>query len=61
MSKIKITQVKSSIKSKSKHKKTIEALGLGKPNYSNVLPDNEQTRGMVNTVKHLVVTEQISE
>ncbi|MFN3195472.1 MAG: 50S ribosomal protein L30 [Chlorobiota bacterium] len=61
MSKIKITQVKSSIKSKSKHKKTIVALGLGKPNYSNVLPDNEQTRGMVNTVKHLVVTEQISE
>lgn len=61
MSKIKVTQVKSIIQSKGKHKKTIIALGLGKPNYSNVLPDNEQTKGMINTVKHLVVTEKISE
>jgi large subunit ribosomal protein L30 len=61
MSKIKVVQIKSCIKSKSKHKLTIEALGLGRPNYSNVLPDNEQTRGMVNVVRHLVKVEQVSE
>lgn len=61
MSKIKVIQVKSCIKSKSKHKKTIEALGLGRPHYSNVLPDNEQTRGMVDVVRHLVKVEQVSE
>lgn len=61
MSKIKVVQIKSSIKSKSKHKKTIEALGLGRPQYSNVLPDNEQTRGMIDVVRHLVKVEQVSE
>lgn len=59
MSKIKVIQVKSCIKSKSKHKKTIEALGLGRPHYSNVLPDNEQTRGMIDVVRHLVTVEQV--
>lgn len=59
MSKIKVIQVKSCIKSKSKHKKTIEALGLGRPHYSNVLPDNAQTRGMINVVRHLVTVEQV--
>lgn len=61
MSKLKITQVRSVIKRKRKQKLTIEALGLGRPNYSNVLPDNPQTRGMVNVVKHLVKVEEISE
>lgn len=61
MSKIKITQTKSCIKSQSKHKATIEALGLGRPNYFNVLPDNEQIRGMVNKVSHLVKVEKVSE
>jgi large subunit ribosomal protein L30 len=61
MSKIKVIQVKSCIKSKSKHKKTIEALGLGRPHYSNTLPDNAQTRGMVDVVRHLVKVEQVSE
>lgn len=58
MDKIKVTQVKSAIKRLEKQKRTIEALGLGRPNYSNILPDNPQTRGMIEVVKHLVKVEQ---
>lgn len=61
MGKLKVTQVKSIIKRKEKQKRTIEALGLGRPNYVNILPDNPQTRGMINVVKHLVTVEAISE
>lgn len=61
MNKLKVTQVRSVIKRMSKQKKTIEALGLGRPNYSNILPDNPQTRGMLEVVKHLVTIEEVSE
>jgi len=57
MNQLKITQTKSTIKRLSKQKKTIEALGLGRPNYSNILPDNPQTRGMIEVVKHLIKVE----
>jgi large subunit ribosomal protein L30 len=59
MDKLKITQVKSVIKTLKKQKLTIEALGLGRPNYSNILPDNPQTRGMIEVVKHLVKVEKV--
>ena len=59
MSKLKVTQVKSVIKRNFKQKRTIEALGLGRPNYSNELPDNDQVRGMLNQVGHLVKVEKI--
>lgn len=59
--KIKITQKKSSIGALKKHKATIKALGLGRPNYSSVKPKNAQILGMVESVRHLVVVEEISE
>lgn len=59
MANLKITQVKSVIKRNSKQKKTIEAMGLGRPNYEVVLPDNAQTRGMINVVEHLIKVESI--
>lgn len=61
MKKIKVTQVKSIIKTSEKQKRTIQALGLGRPNFSNILPDNPQTRGMLEVVKHLVKYEFITE
>ena len=61
MSKLKVTQVKSTIKRLKKHKLTIEALGLGSPNNVNILLENPETRGMINVVKHLVKVEEISE
>jgi len=42
-----------------KQKRTIEALGLGRPNYSNILPDNPQIRGMIDVVSHLVKVEEV--
>jgi large subunit ribosomal protein L30 len=59
MDKLKITQVKSVIKTLKKQKLTIEALGLGRPHYSNILPDNPQTRGMIEIVKHLIKVEKV--
>lgn len=61
MTKLKVTQVKSIIKTNKKQKLTIEALGLGRPSFSNVLPNNPQTLGMINVVSHLVKVEEISE
>jgi large subunit ribosomal protein L30 len=58
--KLKITQVVSSIDTLEAHKRTIIALGLGRPNYSVIKKDSPQIRGMINKVKHLVKVEEIS-
>lgn len=59
--KLKITQVRSSIGCLQNQKATIKALGLGRPSYVRVLPNNPQTLGMINTVKHLVKVEEIAD
>ncbi|MPN43726.1 50S ribosomal protein L30 [bioreactor metagenome] len=59
MDKLKVTQVKSAIKRLEKQKRTIEALGLGRPNYFNNLTDNPKTRGMIRVVSHLVKVEKV--
>ena len=61
MGQLKITQTRSIIKTLEKQKRTIKALGLGRPNHFNILPDNAQTRGMIEVVKHLVKVEQLPE
>ena len=59
--KIKIVQKKSVIDRPKDQKRTIEALGLGRPNYFKVHNDTPQIRGMVNKVAHLVEVEEIEE
>lgn len=54
---LKITQTKSIIDQTVRQKRTIEALGLGRPNYSTVKKDTPQIRGMIEKVKHLVKIE----
>ena len=61
MAQLKITQVKSIIDRKKDQKLTIKALGLGKPNYTTIKPDNPQIRGMVEKVKHLITVEEIND
>jgi large subunit ribosomal protein L30 len=56
---LKVTQVKSLIGSKPKHRGTIRALGLGKIGRSHVLPDRPEIRGMIARVPHLVTVEEI--
>lgn len=59
MGKLKITQVRSSIKRNRKQKRTIEALGLHRLHHTVVQPDNPQIRGMVKKVAHLVQVEEV--
>ncbi len=59
--KLKITQTRSIIDRPFTQKRTIEALGLGRPNYVKVHNDTPQIRGMINKVNHLVKVEEIEE
>ncbi|MCU4186376.1 50S ribosomal protein L30 [Acidiferrimicrobium sp. IK] len=49
-----VTQVKSAIGNKPKHRGTLRALGLHGIGSSNSLPDRPEIRGMIARVPHLV-------
>ena len=55
-----ITQVKSSIGTKPKHRGNLRALGLGKIGRTNTLPDTPTDRGMIARVPHLVEVKEES-
>ena len=57
--KLKITQTSSIIDQIEPQKRTIKALGLGRPNYSVVKNDTPQIRGMIRKVIHLVRVEEV--
>ena len=59
MTKVKITQVKSTIKRPQDQKKTITALGLGRINKSVEVEFTPQVEGMVNKVSHLVEVSEL--
>jgi large subunit ribosomal protein L30 len=59
--KLKVTQVKSLIRQKEIHRKTIASLGLRKIGSSRVHNDTPVIRGMINKVVHLVKVEEINE
>jgi len=61
MSKIKIIQTRSIIDRPKDQKRTIEALGLGRPNWERVHNDTPQIRGMIKKVTHLVRVEEIKD
>jgi len=54
MSKVLITQVRSTIKRTTRQKKTIEALGLGRINKTVEKELTPQIEGMINKVDHLI-------
>ena len=54
MKQLQVTLVKSPIGCPKNQKATVKALGLGKIGSSVVKADNEQIRGMIKTVAHLV-------
>ena len=56
---LRITQTVSSIDCLEAQKRTIIALGLGRPNWSVLKKDTPQIRGMVEKVKHLVRVEEM--
>ena len=59
MSKVRITQVKSTIDRPERQKLTIKALGLGKINRSVEKENNDAIAGMIRKVDHLVKVEEI--
>jgi large subunit ribosomal protein L30 len=56
---LKVTQVRSAIGTKPKHRGTLRALGLRRLGQSNVLPDRPEIRGMIARVPHLVEVEEV--
>jgi large subunit ribosomal protein L30 len=56
---IRVTQVKSSIGTKPKHRGTLRALGLRGIGQTNTLPDRPEIRGMLARVPHLVNVEPV--
>jgi large subunit ribosomal protein L30 len=57
MSKVKITQKKSTIGTKPKTKATVKALGLRRISDSVVLENTDAIKGMIHKVSHLVEVE----
>ena len=51
---ITVTQVRSAIGTKPKHRGTLRALGLGRVGATNTLPDRPEIRGMIARVPHLI-------
>jgi large subunit ribosomal protein L30 len=51
---LRVTQVRSSIGCKPKHRGTLRALGLRGIGRTNVLPDRPEIRGMLARVPHMV-------
>ncbi len=60
MAQLIVTQVKSSIGTKPKHRGTLRALGLRGIGQTNTLPDRPEIRGMIARVPHLVKVEETS-
>jgi large subunit ribosomal protein L30 len=60
MADLKVTQVRSAIGTKPKHRGTLRALGLRRLGQSNVLPDRPEIRGMIARVPHLVSVEEVA-
>ena len=56
---LKVTQVKSAIGTKPKHRGTLRALGLRGIGQATVLPDRPEIRGMIARVPHLVAVEEV--
>ena len=60
MADLKVTQVKSAIGSKPKHRGTLRALGLGRIGRTTEREASPETLGMLRKVRHLVKVEEAS-
>ena len=61
MADLTVTQIKSSIGTKPKHRGTLRALGLRGIGQTNILPDRPEIRGMIAKVPHLVRVDEAQE
>lgn len=61
MASLKVTQKKSAIGTKPKHRGTLRALGLGRIGKTHTLPDRPEIRGMIARVPHLIEVEEVED
>jgi large subunit ribosomal protein L30 len=61
MIKLKLTQIRSGIGRPKDQKATLQALGLGRPNYFSIKAVNPQILGMIRKVSHLIKIEEITD
>jgi len=59
--KLKVTQIRSTIKRIEDHKRVIKALGLGRIGKSRIHNDSPTIRGMINKVGYLLKVEELEE
>ena len=59
MAELKITQVRSTIGARWRARESLRTLGLRKIRQSVIREDNEQTRGLIKAVHHLVEVEEV--
>jgi large subunit ribosomal protein L30 len=59
MAKLRITQVRSTIRTRPEHRGTMRALGLRRINASTIRDDSPAVRGMLRRVAALVTVEEI--
>ena len=58
---LRVTQVRSAIGTKPKHRGTLRALGLGRIGKTNTLPDRPEIRGMIAKVPHMITVDEEAE
>ncbi len=58
---LQVTQTRSAIGAKPKHRGTLRALGLGRIGKTNTLPDRPEIRGMLAKVTHLIDWEEVDD
>jgi large subunit ribosomal protein L30 len=58
---LKVTQVRSTIATKPKHRGTLRALGLRGIGQTNTLPDRKEIRGMIARVPHMITVEEVED
>ncbi len=58
---IEITQLRSGIGRKTKHRATLRALGIKRHQHSVIQDDTPAIRGMVNQISHMVSVREIEE
>ncbi|MEI7479367.1 MAG: 50S ribosomal protein L30 [Actinomycetes bacterium] len=57
---LQVTQIRSSIGTKPKHRGTLRALGLRGIGKTNQLPDRPEIRGMIARVPHLISVTEVT-
>ncbi len=61
MAKLKITQVRGTIRTKPEHRGTMRALGLRRISASVTHEDSPALQGMLRKVNHLIIIEEVAE